>query len=144
MSDRPTVAGNHLSEVLHRIQTLARQETLARVDVADTIPRLTETYTGQELQFQARQVAGLPRLEQPFVHYSEPHQDGAETLAADTRQEAARTISPQQQEALLQALEPVVAAAIKKVLLDELEVLEDTLQQEVMAVLHEHVKSVRI
>lgn len=142
MSDQPTMTGHHLSDVLNRIQVLARQETLDRVDVADTIPRLTETYTGQGLRFQTRQVTDLPRLEQQFVRRSEAHQGDAETMAAVTEQ-ALQAIFSQQREELLRTLEPIVAATIRKVLLDELEVLEDTLQQEVMAVLHERIESLQ-
>jgi len=148
MSQSTAGPGNHLSDVLSRIHALTQQSMMVPAPAADAIPRLTEAYVGhQDLQFLAMQAATLPTLHQEFVQPAEPHQsETSPVLMPDVvSEETPQAISPEQQESLLRAMEPVIKTAVRKAILSELVVLEKalktTLQQDMMDALKERIES---
>ena len=125
MSDPVTGTGSPLDAVLQRIEALVAQNRTARAPQRAEVPRLTEVYASpQALHFFEAEVMELPLLEhqQPQAAAPVPPQDNA--------------LRRQQ---LLEAMQPVIGAAVQGALRDELGVLEKNLrarlEQEMQAVL---------
>lgn len=151
MSQTITESGNRLSEVLSRINALSRQSQ-AEPRYEDSVPRLTEAYDGDlPLQFIKAECASLPILENTVdVAISDdplPELSTAEPAVGQNEGPAPAKLTVEQQELMLQEMEPVIRDAVKRAILRELVVIEKalktTLEQDVMDALKKRLESGR-
>lgn len=130
MSQSTTESGSQLNEIISRINALSKQSRSAPVlKETGNIPRLTKTYEGDApLNFASSSQHGLPTLEDSVNHGS----TGAKLTAS-------------QQEQLLSDMQPIIKAAVKKALLNEIVALEKalktTLEKDIMETLRKRIES---
>jgi len=138
-----------LSEVLSRINALSRQSQ-AESRPEDSVPRLTEAYDGDlPLQFIKAESTSVPILENTVdVAMSEdpsPELSTAEPTVGQNERPASAKLTLEQQELMLQEMEPVIRDAVKRAILRELVVIEKalktTLEQDVMDALKKRLES---
>ena len=132
MSQSTTESGNQLNEIINRINALTKQGP-AKITSPETssIPRLTESYEGVvPLNFVASGQHGLPTLENSIGQRSSNGK-----------------LSAEQQAQLLSEMQPLIKAAVKKALLQEIvtieKVLKTTLEQDIMDTLKKRIESGR-
>jgi hypothetical protein len=141
--------GNQLSEVISRINALTQQSHLVQAPVEDNIPRLTETYAGNlPLKFIDAASATLPTLDNVVLptggeegtveNPSQNHHSGLNET------ESHQALTADQQQRLLNDMEPVIKAAVKKAILGELVVIEralrTTIEQDIMDALKKRIE----
>lgn len=130
MSQSTTDSGNQLNEIITRINALTKQSTQKTTPLeAGNIPRLTETYQGNAtLNFVSSGQHGLPTLEDSV------NQNGS-----------GGKLTAGQQEQLLKDMQPLIKAAVKKALLQEIvaieKALKTTLEQDIMESLKKRIES---
>jgi len=142
-----TETGSYLSEVLNRIEALQQQNEIKETRQQPCVPRLTEVFEGAEpLNFIAADTENLPELDALGAD-ALPLSDVPVALAEAQVEGApdAPSISAAQREALLKALKPVIRAAVKKAVLNELvvieKVLKTTLEQDMLEALKKRIDS---
>jgi len=142
-----TETGSYLSEVLNRIEALQQQNGIKETRQQPCVPRLTEVFEGAEpLNFIAADTENLPELDALGAD-ALPLSDVPVALAEAQVEGApdAPSISAAQREALLKALKPVIRAAVKKAVLNELvvieKVLKTTLEQDMLEALKKRIDS---
>jgi hypothetical protein len=142
-----TETGSYLSEVLNRIEALQQQNEIKETRQQPCVPRLTEVFEGAEpLNFIAADTENLPELDALGAD-ALPLSDVPVALAEAQVEGAPDTpsISAAQREALLKALKPVIRAAVKKAVLNELvvieKVLKTTLEQDMLEALKKRIDS---
>jgi len=149
MSQTTAEPGNRLSEVLSRINALSRQSQ-AELRYEGNVPRLTESYDGDlPLQFIKAESASLPILENTvdvaISEDSSPELSAAEPAVGQSEGPAPAKLTVEQQELMLQEMEPVIRDAVKRAILRELVVIEKalktTLEQDVMDALKKRLES---
>ena len=130
MSQSTTESGNQLNEIITRINALTKQSP-AKTTSPETsnIPRLTEPYEGvAPLNFVASSQHGLPTLENSIGQRSSNGK-----------------LSAEQQAQLLSEMQPLIKAAVKKALLQEIvtieKALKTTLEQDIMDTLKKRIES---
>jgi hypothetical protein len=130
MSQSTTESGNQLNEIITRINALSKQGP-AKTTLPETssIPRLTESYEGvAPLNFVSSSQHELPTLENSFGQSSSNGK-----------------LSAEQQTQLLNEMQPLIKAAVKKALLQEIvtieKALKTTLERDIMDTLKQRIES---
>jgi hypothetical protein len=130
MSQSTTESGNQLNEIITRINALTKQGP-AKITSPEIskIPRLTEPYEGiVPLNFIASSQHQLPTLDNSIMQGSSNGK-----------------LTAEQQAQLLSDMQPLIKAAVKKALLQEIVALEKalktTLEQDIMDTLKKRIES---
>lgn len=150
-----TETGNHLSEVLRRIEALRQGADISEPPQQKEVPRLTEVFDGaQSLDFIAADRESLPELDALFAKAAplpEALAPVAEALVAEVQAEpeaGSAAMTARQREALLKEMQPLIRAAVKKAVLSELAVLEKalktTLEQDMLDALRKRLESEKL
>lgn len=130
MSQSTTESGNQLNEIITRINALSKQGPAKTTSPgASNIPRLTEPYEGvAPLNFVSSSQHELPTLENSFGQSSSNGK-----------------LSAEQQTQLLNEMQPLIKAAVKKALLQEIvtieKALKTTLERDIMDTLKQRIES---
>jgi hypothetical protein len=130
MSQPTTESGNQLNEIITRINALTKQRAASTTSPETAaIPRLTDIYDGDApLNLVSSAQHGLPTLE--------------DSVAQDN---VAGRLTAAQQAQLMDEMQPLIKAAVKKALLHEIVALEKalktTLEQDIMEMLKKRIQS---
>lgn len=130
MSQPTTESANQLNEVINRINSLTKPAASKPVlSEPSNIPKLTEPYVGDSsLEFAKAIESVLPRLQEPV-----------------NQQPFNTQLTATQKEQLLNELQPLIKAAVKKAILQEIVVMEKalktTLEQDIMNTLRQRIES---
>lgn len=129
MSQSTTEPGNQLNEIINRINALTKQGPAKTTSESSNIPRLTEAYEGiAPLNFVSSSQPELPTLENSI----------------DLSNSNGK-LSAEQQAQLLSEIQPLIKAAVKKAVLQEIvtieKALKTTLEQDVMDTLKKRIES---
>lgn len=144
---QPTVEhSNQLSEVISRINALTQQKNLVHAPVEDNIPRLTEAYDGNlPLQFIDAASSTLPTLDDVVNEAGEERHAALESPLEASEAQSQEALTAEQQQRLLDEMEPVIKAAVKRAILSELVVIEKalktTIEQDIMDALKKRIES---